>query len=201
MWKEFKPTIFFLLRFLGVYLLGSALYGLYISNYDQAQSLDPATRWVTYQCVSTANIFGYDAKVTQDDHLNWANEEEQTYDSLWLNAQYAISVEEGCNGLNIMILFIAFVIGFGGKWLNTLIFIPSGLLFIHLANIGRLMLLSLLNVEFDGRGFHFFHKYGFTAVLYVAILILWYFWVMRWNGKTKPKLKNSTNAQGDTAES
>lgn len=198
--NEFKPTIFFLLKFVLIYLLGSTLYGLFISNYDLQAKLDPATRWITYQCASTANIFGYETEVLEDDHLNWQGEDEQTFDSLWLNAQYAISVEEGCNGINIMILFVAFVIGFGGRWLNMLLFIPAGLFFIHLANLGRLMLLSLLNVEFEGRGFHFFHKYGFTAVLYVAILILWYFWVMRWNGKSQ-KLKTKSNASGTTAES
>ncbi|MCR9154843.1 MAG: exosortase family protein XrtF [Bacteroidetes bacterium] len=198
MLKEFRPTILFLVKFLGIYLIGSALYGVYIANYDANNELDPITRWVTYQCANTANVFGYEYAVLEDDHMNWNSEEEQTFDSLWLNSDYAISVEEGCNGINIMILFIAFVVGFGGKLLNMLIFIPSGLLFIHLANLGRLMLLSLLNVEFDGRGFHFFHKYGFTAVLYLAILILWYFWVMRWSGKDKVAPKKINHDQGAT---
>lgn len=185
MWREFRPTLFFLIKFVSIYLIGSTLYGLYISNYDLSESLDPTTRWVTYQCASTAALMGYEPEVIQDDHLNWTEGPEQTYDSLWLDSQYAISVEEGCNGLNVMILFVAFVVGFGGRLLNMLIFIPAGLFFIHAANIGRLMLLSLLNVEFEGRGFHFFHKYGFTAVLYLAILVLWYFWVMRWNGRDR----------------
>lgn len=200
MWREFRPTLLFLAKFVIIYLLGSGLYGIYIAQYDLKESLDPATRWVTYQCASTAGLMGYEPEVIQDDHLNWTNGPEQTYDSLWLDTQCAISVEEGCNGLNVMILFVAFVIGFGGRWLNMLIFIPSGLIFIHLANIGRLMLLSLLNVEFEGQGFHFFHKYGFTAVLYLAILVLWYFWVMRWNGRTV-KSKTQSDASGTDSKS
>ncbi|QNR24816.1 exosortase family protein XrtF [Croceimicrobium hydrocarbonivorans] len=191
MWKEFKPTILFLIKFISIYLVGSGLYGYYISNYDLQEKLDPITRWVTYQCAGTAGMFGYDSEVVQNDHLAREENAEQTYDSLWLDRTYAISVEEGCNGINIMILFVAFVIGFGGKFLNTLLFIPAGLLFIHFANLGRLMLLSVLNVDFDGKGFHFFHKYGFTAVLYLAILILWYFWVMHWNGKSRSLAKKS----------
>ncbi len=197
---NFKPTIYFLLKFFAIYIIGSSLYGYFISQYDLKNELDPATRWVTYQCAATANVVGYESEVLEDQHLIDQSEAEQTYDTLWLDAQQAVSVEEGCNGINIMILFIAFVVGFGGRIKNMLIFIPAGLFFIHLANLGRLMLLSILNVEFDGRGFHFFHKYGFTAVLYVAILILWYFWVMHWNGRSEtPKKKK--DAQRDTAQS
>jgi exosortase family protein XrtF len=129
----------------------------------------------------------------KNDHLRYESKSEQTFDSLWLDTKYVISIEEGCNGLNIMILFFAFVVGFGGKLFNMLVFIPTGIIFIHVANLARLLLLSLLNVNSDGRAFHFFHKYGFTAILYVAILFLWYLWVMRWNGRNFAKddiLKN-----------
>lgn len=195
MWKDFKPTILFLVKFFLIYLIGNGLYGAFISNYDLEQKLDPITRWVAYQCAGTADIMGYETEVVQDDHLKYTDAyEEQTFDTLFLDAVQGISVEEGCNGINIMILFIAFVVGFGGKLLNTLLFIPAGLLFIHLANLGRLMLLNILLVEYEGQGFHFFHKYGFTAVLYVAILILWYFWVMRWNGKTQLTMKREADA-------
>lgn len=189
MWKDFKPTIFFLLRFFGVYFAFSFLYGLYINQYDTAAppETDPITRVITYQCAHTSSLMGYQAEMIENDHKNYESAEEQTYDSLWLNDQYAISIEEGCNGVNLMILFMAFVVGFGGKVLNMILFIPAGIVFIHLANIGRLMLLSLLNVEWGGQAFHFFHKYGFTAVIYIAIFLLWYLWVMRFSGKLKSK--------------
>ena len=190
MWKEFKPTILFLVKFFAIYLVFSTLYGLFIANYDEDKVLDPITRFVAVNCVSSASAIGYETEIVEDDHLRMDSEEEQTFDSIWLDSIYAVSVEEGCNGINIMILFVAFVVGFGGRLKNMLWFIPAGLFFIHLANIGRLLLLSLLNVEWGGRGFHFFHKYGFTAVLYLAILLLWYLWVMHLNGKTslKPKI-------------
>lgn len=194
MWEEFKPTILFLAKFFAIYLVFSTLYGIYISGYDKVKLLDPITRFVAGNCVATADVVGYETEVVQDDHLRMESESEQTFDSIWLNNIYAISVEEGCNGVNIMILFIAFVVGFGGRILNMLWFIPAGLAFIHIANIGRLLLLSLLNVEWDGRGFHFFHKYGFTAVLYLAILFLWYLWVMHLNGKNTFNKKKKANA-------
>jgi len=183
--REFKPTIIFLVKFFAIYFGFSFLYGYFISNYDTSDPplLDPITRFVTVNCTNTAALMGYAPEIVQDDHLNREVLPEQTYDSVWLDDIYAISVEEGCNGINIMIIFVAFIVAFGGKLVNMLIFIPSGLVLIHLANIGRLLVLSLLNVEWGGRAFHFFHKYGFTAVLYVVIILLWYLWVSTFSGK------------------
>ncbi len=185
MWKEFKPTILFLVKFFVVYFALSALYGFFIQKYDTREpaEVDSFTHFVTSNCTKTASVMGYETRVLKNSHIVHGSLEEQTYDSVWLNDIFAIDIEEGCNGLNIMILFLAFVVAFGGKLVNMLIFIPLGIVFIHLANIGRLLLLSFLNVEWGGRAFHFFHKYGFTAVIYAAVFILWYLWVIRFSGR------------------
>ena len=187
MLKEFRPTILFLVKFFVIFFGLSGLYGFYISQYDTSDppKTDPITHFITYNCTGTANIFGYSTEVVEDDHLNREVLPEVTYDSLWFDDTYAVSIEEGCNGINIMILFLAFIIAFGGKLLNMLIFIPLGIVFIHIANIARLMFLSLLNVEFGGQAFYFFHKYGFTAVIYLAIFFLWVLWVMKFSGREK----------------
>tara|TARA_R110002072_G_scaffold177378_16_gene333315 strand:+ start:788 stop:1363 length:576 start_codon:yes stop_codon:yes gene_type:complete len=187
MWKDFKPTILFLVKFFAIYGILSVVYGKYISYYDSLEKpkTDPITSFVAFSCTNSSTVFGYRPIIIRNDHLNSKSEAEQTYDSIWLSGKYAISVEEGCNGINIMILFIAFIIAFGGKLLNTLLFIPFGLLFIHASNIGRLMLLALINVKFEGQTFHFFHKFGFTAIIYLAILFLWFLWVSKFSGKKK----------------
>lgn len=186
MWKEFRPTILFLVKFFVIYIALSTLYGLFISKYDTAEParVDPFTHFISYNCSGSAMLMGYSPNLIEDDHLNREDSgEEVTYDSIWMNGIYAISVEEGCNGLNIMLLFIAFVVAFGGSITNMLIFIPLGILFIHISNIGRLMLLSLINVEYGGRAFHFYHKYLFTAIIYGAVLLLWYLWAVKFSGR------------------
>lgn len=187
MLNEFKPTVFFLVKFFALFGMLSALYGWFIQSYDTLSppQTDPLTRTVAGNCVKTAGVFGYSAYLLENDHLKHGSKKEQTYDSIRLNDVYALSVEEGCNGVNIMILFVSFVFAFGGKSWNMILFIPSGLLFIHMANIGRLFLLSFLNVEWGGRAFHFFHKYGFTAFIYLAVLFLWLLWVTRFSGKNR----------------
>ncbi len=185
-WREFRPTVFFLLKFFALYLGLSWAYGAFIGQHDREGTVDPFTRLITQQCAKVAETAGYETYLIANDHQRQESLPEQTYDSLWFDNVYAISVEEGCNGLNIMILFLAFVLAFGGPWRRMLWFIPLGFLFIHLANIARLMLLSLLNVEWSGQAFHFFHKYGFTAVLYAAVLFLWFLLVTRVSKRPKP---------------
>ena len=185
MWKQFKPTILFLAKFFGIYILFSVLYGFFIQQYDSQEpaQVDPITSIVADHCTRGASLVGYGTILIPNEHLRRETAPEQTFHSLWLDDQYAVSIEEGCNGINIMILFTAFVVAFGGKGLNMAVFIPLGWVFIHLANLSRLFLLSYLNISLESQAaFHFFHKYGFTAVLYLAILLLWYFWVMHWNG-------------------
>lgn len=186
-----RGVVLFLLRFLATYLVLSTIYGEFISHYDglETPQTDPITHFVVEQTAAFSELLGYETEIYEDAHLYAQTEEEQTFDTIHLDDKYAISVEEGCNAVNVMILFLAFVIGFGGKWKAMTWFLPLGLLFIHLANIGRLTLLEIINVDFQGEGFHFYHKYLFTAILYVAIFILWVWWV---NVYGIPKKKNQS---------
>lgn len=177
-----KGVLLFLIRFLATYLILSVVYGQFISHYDSLETpeADPITHFVTRQTVGIAELLGYESELYEDAHLYIQAEEEQTYDTIHLNDKYALSIEEGCNAVNVMILFLAFVIGFGGKWKAMTWFLPLGLLIVHIANIGRLLLLAIINVDFDGKGYHFYHKYFFTAILYVAIFLLWVWWVNKY---------------------
>jgi len=172
-------TVFFLMRFFAVYLALSWVYGRYIAHYDTLDPprTDPFTREVVYEVTRLASWLGYETDVKLDDHLIYPAAEEQTYDSIHLNGLIGVGVEEGCNGLSIMILFVAFVLSFGGNAQQAAWFVPAGLVFIHLANLGRILFLAILNVDFGGKHFHFFHKYGFTAVIYAAVFALWFVWV------------------------
>ena len=179
--KPYTPILWFLARFLGSYLVLSVLYGLYIRPYDASvpSILDPYTRAVGQQVLMFAELFGFETSTVENDHLNYGDGQEVTYDSLFLNKRYAISLEEGCNGISVMVLFVSFLIGFGGRWKDLIWFIPLGLLALHMANILRLFFLMYLNTEVGAQAFHFFHKYGFTAVIYAGVFALWIWWTKR----------------------
>ncbi len=174
MLKEFKPTIFFLLKFALIFGVGSFLYGLYIDSFRSAEQPKPDkfTLWVAGQTNSILQTLGYNAKL-------WYPETEPIV-VIYIERfeDDNVSFYEGCNGLNIMILFVAFVFAFGNRYKQMLWFIPAGLVAIHLFNLLRLLSLSIM-ATFSHSMFHFTHKYAFTGIIYAFVLLLWYLWATK----------------------
>jgi exosortase family protein XrtF len=164
---SFKPTVYFLIRFGVLYGVGSLLYSWYIGSYDPAP--DPLTILVSNHLQSFLSIFGQEISLEVDEVMPYVL---VTYQGV-----PNVSVFEGCNGLVVMILFVAFVVAFRGKSnISALWFIPAGLLAIHLFNMIRLSLLIVIN-HYQSNLFHFYHKFLFTAVIYLFVLIFWVLWV------------------------
>lgn len=98
-----------------------------------------------------------------------------------------VKVIEGCNGLSVMILFVAFILGFPGSWKQKAWFIPAGLLAIHLFNISRVAILCWAVYSYGETGYPIY-KEMFTASIYVLVMVLWYVWVQKF-GITLPAKK------------
>jgi exosortase family protein XrtF len=94
-----------------------------------------------------------------------------------------ISVFEGCNGLNVMIVFVAFVLAYSGPATKICWFVPGGLILIHAMNLFRVAMLYYM-ARFQPLYFYYFHKYLFTAFLYAVVFGLWWLWIYMLNGKT-----------------
>ena len=173
--KEFRPTIIFLIKFFGIYLVGNLIYGAWITHwYPQA---DPATHLVTQNSADIIRLLGYEVEI--QDFPN----KPTTYIQLRENA--VISVYEGCNGLNVGIVFLAFLFAFGPYIKAMFWFAPLGLLIIHIANLTRIVLLFWVSL-FEPDYLYFTHKYLFTAFIYLFVFLLWIVWVMK---LAKPPLK------------
>jgi exosortase family protein XrtF len=175
MLKEFKPSLFFLAKFIGIYVIGNILYGLFIESYGDFP--DPVTQWVTEQTSWVLNLLGEETRaipLTEDPIIQLVRS-----DFVGLN------VFEGCNGINVMIVFMAFIVSFGGPLRSMAWYIPVGLLLIHIANLLRLFLLYFVNLKWEEH-FYFFHKYLFTASIYVFVFALWGYWIWKFSGLVKP---------------
>jgi exosortase family protein XrtF len=172
--SDFKPSLIFLGKFLAIYVLGNVLYGIYITSWQPDP--DPVTRAVTQQSSWCLNMAGESTVIRE--HT------ERASIAIVKDDDPVISVFEGCNGLNVMIIFVAFVVAFGGSRKAMLWFIPAGLLIIHLVNLLRVDLLYVTALHFESY-FYYVHKYFFTAILYVIVFILWAIWVLRFNKKIK----------------
>jgi exosortase family protein XrtF len=180
MLREFKPTILFLIKFGVIFGLGSLIYGNYVRGYQQLEdpTPDPITEWVAIQTSEIVKVLGYDA------HLWYPDDDPLVVIYITGFEDDNVAFYEGCNGINIMILFVAFVFAFGNRYKNMLWFIPAGLVAIHLFNLLRLVSLSVM-ATLSHSVFHFFHKYAFTGVIYAFVLLLWYLWATRFGKPAK----------------
>jgi exosortase family protein XrtF len=175
-WKDFKPTILFLVKFVSLYVVLSIVYGLYI---EQAHPQpDGATISVTNQTAAILRA------------LNWEVEARNhpTKPTTYISYQERgiVSVYEGCNGLNVGIIFLCFLLAFGPINKKLAWFAPIGLLIIHLTNLGRILGLFWV-VIYLPNAVYFTHKYLFTAVIYAVVFGMWLIWLrLNYSKKDKP---------------
>lgn len=168
--KEFKPTIFFLVKFIGIYLVANLLYGLYVTAYSPKP--DPMTSWVSYHTAIALRGCGWPT-IAQDTETKPTTE-------LIFEEKRVLAIYEGCNGLNVMIIFVAFLIAFGPISRTLWWFIPLGLLILHGVNLARIALLFWVSLYLADY-MYFIHKYFFTAILYVVVFLLWIAWVKKFS--------------------
>jgi exosortase family protein XrtF len=95
-----------------------------------------------------------------------------------------INVYEGCNGINVIIVFVAFLVAFGGPPKSLVLFGIGGIVLIHLFNLARIAFLFFLALS-NSRSFYYYHKYLFTATLYGVVFLLWAVWVLKFTKDQK----------------
>ena len=168
--KEFKPTILFLVKFAGIYLVANLLYGIYVTAYSPRP--DPITSIASRQTAFALGVCGWPS-TTKDD-------ERKPTTQLIHEDRSVLAIYEGCNGINIMIIFVAFLVAFGPIGKPLLVFALAGIVIIHLMNIARIAVLFWV-VLYLPDFVYFMHKYLFTAILFVIVFVLWIVWVKRFS--------------------
>ncbi|MEN8136834.1 MAG: exosortase family protein XrtF [Bacteroidota bacterium] len=170
MFKRNKPAIVFLLKFVIVYASLSAVYSYYLSTYEQGEipEVDAFTYEVAEESSDLAKLFGFESSIE-------INDDEASVKFLF-DGFYRVKIVEGCNGLSVMILFLAFIVAFGGRLRDKLFFIPLGIALIHISNIVRLTWLTYIYVYYYDYA-QAFHDYVFPSIIYGMVFVLWVVWV------------------------
>ena len=178
---QYKPFLLFLGKFLLTYLLLTFIYESYLNQFDVRKlEIDGFTRLVGTQTKDLMVFFNSDAKVV-------ANTTEPGL-KLFYNQKFMAKIIEGCNGLSVIILFVSFVVAFTGKWKQTLLYCIGGSLLIHIFNVSRIALLSVLMYYFPKQQ-HFLHSVIFPLLIYGVVFILWVIWVRKFSIYAKKTLK------------
>jgi exosortase/archaeosortase family protein len=91
---------------------------------------------------------------------------------IYHNDSLVLFIADACNGLELMVLYIGFIVCMPSKFLRKVIYIFLGVLFIDLINILRCSGLIYLREYFHAY-FDFAHHYLFKAVVYAATFLMW----------------------------
>ena len=177
---RYKPFLQFLGKFLLTYLLLTFVYESYLGQFDTGKfEVDGFTQLVAKQTKNAMLFFNCDADIAPNSKEPAIN--------LFYNQRHMARIIEGCNGLSVIILFIAFVVAFSGKIKTTILFVIGGSLLIHVLNVFRIALLSVVLYSFPSSE-HIVHGVIFPLFIYGVVFLLWIIWV---NKFSKYATKNS----------
>lgn len=83
-----------------------------------------------------------------------------------------VGIGDACNGLELLVLYVGFILAMPVAWKRKMLFTVGGLLGIHLINVFRCAGLAYWNMHWTS-SFDFAHHYLFKAFVYGAIFLLW----------------------------
>lgn len=170
---QYKPFLFFLLRFFLSYLILTILYQIYLNSFDSSSlEVDSITKTVSVQTQQTIELFNYNSHL--EPHPN------QNSNMLFVEGKNVARVVEGCNAISVIILFIAFVIAFKGSWKKTMLFILAGSIFIYILNIIRIALIAIALYHYPQHE-HLLHGVVFPLFIYGVVFLLWVIWVNKFS--------------------
>lgn len=175
---KYRSVIRFVLLFLGIYLVLTVLYSVYLNLSEESiYPPDYITHLVAKQSSTLLNGIGYHAVIVPH--------EAQPTMKLFVEGQYLARIIEGCNAMSIIILFIAFIIAFAEKRRKTALFIFAGAVIIYAANIVRITLLAVALYEYPNYE-QVLHGVVFPGIIYGMVFLLWMLWVRMLSKKTSP---------------
>lgn len=104
------------------------------------------------------------------------------HDTLYFPNNGYVAVERSCSGLKQMYEWTALMLLFPGPWKHKLWYLPLGILVIHLENIFRIIVLSIVVMHWPAH-WGFIHLWVMRPLFYVVIFILWATWVEKIKAK------------------
>lgn len=172
-----KAFFVFLAKFALSYLVLSALYWLYLSQYNAAEfEPDGVTRIVAEQSNGFVNLLGEEARIKQ-------RHSEASF-RLFIHNKSVARIVEGCNAISVMILFAAFIVAFSTTFKKTSLYILAGVVIIYILNVIRIGLLGIGLYYYPQYG-EFLHDIFFPLFIYGVVFILWVAWVIKFSGNAQ----------------
>lgn len=91
---------------------------------------------------------------------------------IFFHQNNVVSIEDGCNALELFVLYAGFIICMPAKSLRKVLFIVGGIIAIYITNVIRCAAVAYI-ILYHPRYANFAHHYVFTFVVYGLIIALW----------------------------
>lgn len=170
-----NPLLSFIITAGALYVLQYVVYHYVLKVYTPIDS-----RFISYIISSAETLiswFGYR-------HFNFHETGEEQV--IGIDGSTGIWVGPGCNAITLFALYGVFILCYPGRQKHKIWFIPAGIVAIHLLNVLRVALLSVIAFRAP-QYLEFNHTYTFNFVIYAFIFLLWMIWVNRFAGPVPKK--------------
>lgn len=112
-------------------------------------------------------------------------------DTLYFSNHGYVAVEGSCSGLKQFYQWFFLMLLFPGLWKRKLWYIPLGILAVHLYNIFRIVVLSVVVVHWPEH-WNFIHLEIMRPLYYGVMFVMWVIWVEK---VSPPKFKRAKKNQ------
>lgn len=174
---KYKLVIRFIFTFLLVYSVLSFGYKFYLDFSDGSKYYpDFFTNLIGKQTEAVLSSLDYRTNIVPH------------YDEpslmVFVDQKYIARIIEGCNGLSVIIIFIAFVVAFADTFKRTFLFILAGSVIIYAFNLIRIVLLTIGLRHYPWRS-DIMHQVIFPLAIYGVVFLLMMLWVNHFSKKVK----------------
>jgi exosortase family protein XrtF len=111
-----------------------------------------------------------------------ANKPGETYIFIEPLLRQTIRIGNSCNGLEIYIIFVLFIIAYPGRWQYKFPYIFGGLTIIYSINVLRTYWLTMM-AYYKYPHYDIFHRYVFIVLVYGLVFSLWMIWANKYSNK------------------
>ncbi len=158
--RIFSPLTRFLIKAGGIYIVWYLIYDYYIL---------PDGRLDAFLSLSGVSLAGGILNI-----LGWDIYSEARV--LAVTGSNGVEIQNGCNGLELIGLYMGFIIAYpGGTIKKRIVFLAGGTGLLIIANVFRIMIFAL-SIYYIPNWWEQVHTYSSYFIFYPIVLTLWYIW-------------------------
>ncbi len=98
--------------------------------------------------------------------------------SIIINGVKSVNIAPECNGLELIVLYVGFILCLPSNWKKMLAYILIGSVVIYLLNLVRTALLAVMYYQSHSMT-EFAHHYAFKIIIYAVVFVGWLLYVRK----------------------